>query len=57
MGGGKKVKYEFDAESLHCAGLFSENYDGEEWILCQKMSKLGSHSLCRLSGKGLPVCV
>jgi len=32
MGGGKKVKYEADTECLHCAGLFSEDRDGEEWV-------------------------
>jgi hypothetical protein len=32
MDGGKKVKYEADAERLHCAGLFSEDGDDEEWV-------------------------
>jgi hypothetical protein len=32
MDGGKKVKYEADAECLHCAGLFSEDRDDEEWV-------------------------
>jgi hypothetical protein len=43
MDGGKKVKYEADAECLHCAGLFAEDCDGEEWVRCQKMSKVGTH--------------
>jgi hypothetical protein len=43
MDGGKKVKCEADAEYLHCAGLFSEDRHGEEWVPCQKMSKVGTH--------------
>jgi len=45
MDGGKKVKYEYeaDAECLHWAGLFSEDRDGEERVRCQKMCKVGTH--------------
>jgi hypothetical protein len=43
MDGGKKVKFEADAEYLQCAGLFSEDRYDEEWVRCQKMSKVGTH--------------
>jgi len=32
MDGGKKVRGEFDAECLFGVDLFTEDYDGEEWV-------------------------
>jgi len=36
---GKESKDEAYAECLHCAGLFSEDHDGEELVRCQKYPK------------------
>jgi hypothetical protein len=50
---GKASENEADAGGLYCAGLFTEDHDGETM---PKLSKVGSHCFCELSGKG-PVCV
>jgi len=42
---GKESKDAADAECLYCAGLFSEDHDGEELVRCQKCPKW-AHTVC-----------
>jgi hypothetical protein len=52
-GRGQFKTHETDAEYLHCAGFFSEDDDDEEWIRCQEMPNVCTHSLSKLSEKGI----
>jgi hypothetical protein len=36
---GRESEDEADAQCLYCAGFFSEDHDGEEWVRCQKCLK------------------
>jgi hypothetical protein len=47
----KEREDEADAKYLHCAGLFSEDHDGEEWVRSQQLFKGATHYLCELSEK------
>lgn len=44
-----------DAECIYCAGLFSEDHNGEDWIRCSKCFKW-SHSLCADSENEVFIC-
>lgn len=41
---------EQDAECIFCAGLFSDDHEGEDWIRCSKCFKW-AHTLCANVGK------
>jgi hypothetical protein len=46
---------EADAECLYCAGFFSEDHDGEEWVRCRKCLKW-AHTVCANYPKRAFVC-
>jgi hypothetical protein len=52
--GGREREDEADAECLYCAGLFSKDDDGEEWVRWQKRL-VGIHCFCGLSETSLRV--
>jgi len=49
---GKESEDEAGAECSHCTGLFSKYHDGEEWVRCPKMSKLGTSEKGLFSVRG-----
>jgi len=52
---GTESEDEADAECLYCAGLFSENHSGEEWVRCQKCLKW-AHTVCADSPTRVFMC-
>jgi hypothetical protein len=52
---GRESEDEADAECLYCAGFFSEDHDGEEWVRCQKCLKW-AHTVCANYPKRAFVC-
>jgi hypothetical protein len=55
MDRGKQSEDEADVDCWHCAGLFYEDHDGEEWVRCQNILKW-VNTVCGNTRKG-SLCV